>query len=100
MIDPVCLFHGKKASEHDCLFCCLCFESLTSEECAQDADGVKWDICVPCYVAEQTEGRVSAILDSEPSIGDCSACRAGQVSIVQGLCRECRAGGISSTGEA
>jgi hypothetical protein len=30
MIDPVCLFHGQKLSEHECLYCCLCFKVLTA----------------------------------------------------------------------
>lgn len=27
------------------LICCVCFEGLTSETCAVDAEGVKWDVC-------------------------------------------------------
>lgn len=27
------------------LMCCVCFEGLTEENCAQDTDGVKWDVC-------------------------------------------------------
>jgi hypothetical protein len=54
--DPVCLFHGKRWSEHEggrCLYCCLCFKTLTPDECAVDADGQKWDMCVPCFEAEE-----------------------------------------------
>ena len=42
-IDPVCLIHGKKMSEHFCLYCCLCFKSLTPEECNVREDGQKED---------------------------------------------------------
>jgi len=31
-LDPVCAFHGKRASEHFCLYCCLCFETLAPEQ--------------------------------------------------------------------
>lgn len=54
-IDPVCAFHGKRWSEHEggrCLYCCICFTSLTPDECATGSDGVKWDICVPCAELE------------------------------------------------
>ncbi len=52
-IDPVCLVHGLKYSEHQCLFCCLCFKSLVLEECALDAEGNKEDVCVPCSDEEK-----------------------------------------------
>lgn len=52
IIDPVCAFHRLRASEHRCLYCCLCFDTLTPEECWVDADGVKWDLCVACGDAE------------------------------------------------
>jgi hypothetical protein len=47
-IDPVCLFHGKRRSEHHCLYCAICFVTLTPEECWRDADGVGWDLCRRC----------------------------------------------------
>ena len=47
-IDPYCLIHGKKMSEHKCLYCCICFKELTIEECAIDKDGKKWDMCKEC----------------------------------------------------
>lgn len=53
MIDPVCLVHGKKMSEHDCLYCCLCFKSLTPEECNVLPDGNKEDVCVECANKER-----------------------------------------------
>jgi hypothetical protein len=47
--DPVCLFHGRRWSEHEdgrCLYCCICFNSnLTHETCATDSEGQKWDVC-------------------------------------------------------
>lgn len=54
-VDPVCAFHGLRESEHvggRCLFCCICFETLTPEGCWQDEHGQKWDMCVPCGVSE------------------------------------------------
>ena len=56
MTDPVCLFHGKRMSEHPggrCLYCCICFTTLTPDMCWTDKSGQKWDICVPCGVAEE-----------------------------------------------
>lgn len=47
-LDPVCLFHGKRMSEHDgglCLYCCICFTLLKPEDCAMDISGQKWDMC-------------------------------------------------------
>lgn len=52
-IDPTCLIHGKKMSEHDCLYCCLCFKSLTPEECHVLPDGQKEDVCIPCAAKEK-----------------------------------------------
>jgi hypothetical protein len=52
VIDPVCLFHGKRLSEHVCLYCCLCFMTLTPEQCYEDAERQKWDVCVPCALFE------------------------------------------------
>ena len=53
-IDPVCLAHGLRASEHEhgrCLYCCICFKQLTPMTCAVDEDGQKWDVCQgPCAV--------------------------------------------------
>lgn len=53
VIDPVCLIHGKRRSEHECLYCCLCFRSLTREECSYLPNGSQVDICVPCAEDEQ-----------------------------------------------
>lgn len=52
MIDPVCLFHGLKRSEHYCLYCCLCFKTLTVEECHIRDDGQREDVCNECAEAE------------------------------------------------
>lgn len=43
--DPVCAMHGKRRSEHVCLYCCICFTDLTPDECATDSEGQKWDAC-------------------------------------------------------
>lgn len=51
-IDPVCLFHGLRRSEHECLYCCLCFKTLTPAECSTNADGDKQDVCIPCAKLE------------------------------------------------
>lgn len=51
-MDPVCLIHGKRQGEHDCLYCCLCFKPLTPEECHSLPDGTKEDVCVPCAIEE------------------------------------------------
>lgn len=60
IIDPVCLLHGKKLSEHECLYCSLCFDDLTTEECWEDENGVKWDICFDC---KKHEDEMMAKLD-------------------------------------
>ena len=47
-IDPYCLHHGKRQSEHEdgrCIYCCICFSTLTPDQCAVDASGQKWDVC-------------------------------------------------------
>lgn len=58
-IDPYCLHHGKRRSEHEggrCLYCCICFKTLTPEECWADPDGQKWNMCEQCG---NTEGAPS-----------------------------------------
>lgn len=54
MIDSVCVFHGRKQSEHVCLYCCICFRDLTPDECSTDGDGVQWDVCNPCAELERS----------------------------------------------
>jgi hypothetical protein len=47
-IDPVCLHHGKRWSEHEsgrCLYCCICFTPLTPDQYAIDSNGQGWDVC-------------------------------------------------------
>jgi hypothetical protein len=51
-IDPVCAFHGKRASEHVCLYCCLCFETMTPEECWRDEAGQRWDVHPACHESD------------------------------------------------
>ncbi|MCR4340280.1 MAG: hypothetical protein NUW01_10395 [Gemmatimonadaceae bacterium] len=49
--NPVCAFHGMTAEEHEhgrCLYCCLCFETLTPDECWADESGDRWDMCRDC----------------------------------------------------
>lgn len=52
-IDPVWLVRGKRMSEHQCLYCCLCFVTLTVEECAINAQGIKEDVCQQCADMEK-----------------------------------------------
>lgn len=52
-VDPVCLVHGLRKSEHDCLYCCLCFVPLTPEQCHKLPDGTVEDVCWDCAEAEK-----------------------------------------------
>jgi len=56
-IDPVCLIHGKKKSEHECLYCCLCFKPLTIEECHITSDGQREDVCNECAENENAQNK-------------------------------------------
>ncbi|MCK9468407.1 MAG: hypothetical protein M0Q49_03225 [Porticoccaceae bacterium] len=71
-IDPTCLFHGKKLSEHQCLVCCLCYKDLTVEECHVLPDGTKEDVCNPCA---EHEARVVA--DKVSQEGRALICKCG-----------------------
>ena len=51
----MCVFHGKRRSEHVCLVCTLCFKDLTPEECSRLPNGDREDVCVPCAEAEQAQ---------------------------------------------
>lgn len=55
-LDPVCAFHGKRRSEHDCLYCCLCFRfDLPIEAFHALDDGTRVNVCEECHDAEQAE---------------------------------------------
>lgn len=56
-LDPTCLIHGLKMSKHQCLFCCLCFKTLTVDECHVLPDGTKEDVCNDCAQAEESHGK-------------------------------------------
>ena len=59
-IDPVCLIHGKKWSEHElgfCLYCCLCFKPLTLKECNLLPNGKREDVCKSCAKRESNARR-------------------------------------------
>lgn len=60
-IDPVCLFHGKRMSEHEggrCLYCSICFKPLKPEECATDSLEQRWDVCIgQCAIEAGIEER-------------------------------------------
>ena len=51
-IDPVCLIHQKRMSEHDCLYCCLCFKPLEVGECHLLPDGSRENVCEKCAARE------------------------------------------------
>ena len=58
IIDPACAFHGLRWSEHPegrCLYCCLCFRTLTAEECHLLPDGSREDVCDECAETERQE---------------------------------------------
>jgi hypothetical protein len=52
-VNAVCLIHGKKHSEHDCLYCGLCFKPLTVDECAYLPNGKREDVCIECAMDER-----------------------------------------------
>lgn len=55
-INPTCLIHGMKWSEHTsgrCLYCCRCFKPMEVEDCAINSDGEKEDVCRPCAKHEK-----------------------------------------------
>lgn len=56
MIDPVCVFHGLRASEHVCLVCCLCFQTISPGECNVTESGELEDVCVKCAELERLAG--------------------------------------------
>lgn len=59
MVDPVCAFHGKRASEHECLYCTLCFDStLTPITASVNLAGEKEDVCWPCASWEENEREI------------------------------------------
>lgn len=51
--DPVCVIHGLKYSEHQCIYCCLCFKSLVIEECNITETGGREDVCFECAKNEK-----------------------------------------------
>lgn len=53
ILDPVCVMHGKRMSEHLCLYCCICFEDLTLDTCYVNEAGEREDICVRCAETEK-----------------------------------------------
>lgn len=52
-IDPVCLIHGMKMSEHQCIYCCLCFKSMKLEECFITEHNRRTDVCKRCAEQER-----------------------------------------------
>ena len=35
------------------VMCCLCFDRFPQDALAVDSDGLKWDVCAPCYRDDQ-----------------------------------------------
>jgi hypothetical protein len=33
-------------------YCCLCFRPMNAEDCWQDKQGFRWDVCVACHELE------------------------------------------------
>ena len=58
MIDPMCLIHGKRMSEHVCLYCCMCFKPLKPDQCNVREDGLKEDVCIDCAKRERDNGEI------------------------------------------
>jgi hypothetical protein len=65
-IDPVCVIHGKKMSEHDCLYCCMCFVPMTPDQCNVRADGKKEDVCKKCAELEKEMAEFDLLLVAKP----------------------------------
>lgn len=65
LVDPVCLRHGLPLSQHSCLYCTLCFEDLTPEQCNVCADGTRENVCKACAEQEAAvmAGHPVAFLD-------------------------------------
>lgn len=61
MSDWTCLIHGLKMSEHVCLYCCLCFKSLTAEECHMLPNGKREDVCNDCAKEEEEMCRLKGL---------------------------------------
>lgn len=54
-MDPTCSLHGIPWSQHPegrCLYCCLCFKTLTYETCHLLPDGTREDVCDECAEKE------------------------------------------------
>ena len=54
--DPFCAHHGIRWSEHEsgrCLFCAICADPLTPQECSFLPDGSRENICIPCAMKER-----------------------------------------------
>ena len=66
VIDPVCLFHGKRKSEHECIVCCICYRTLTFEECHVMPDGEREDVCNECAAKEAA---VLAVKEANDGLG-------------------------------
>lgn len=67
-IDVTCLIHGKKMSEHTCLYCCLCFKTLTPDQCNTLDNGEKEDVCISCAKREKIAAEERALAINEKII--------------------------------
>ena len=52
-IDPVCSVHGLRLSEHQCIFCALCFKPLTIDQCHVNRKGIRRAVCNDCVEMEK-----------------------------------------------
>jgi len=59
-MSSVCLLHGKEISEHQCLYCCLCYRDLTEDECHVLDSGEREDVCNECASKELARMRAIA----------------------------------------
>ena len=68
IVDPFCIIHGKRMSEHHCLYCCLCFKPLTVEECHLLPSGKREDVCNDCAQKEQewNAGQFDKVVEEKP----------------------------------
>jgi hypothetical protein len=55
VITAFCLPHNLPSGQHECLFCCLCFDKLTIEQCSKDKYGNLQDVCLACQEEERIQ---------------------------------------------
>ncbi len=53
MTDITCSLHGRKLSEHNCFYCCICFKDLTIKTANKLPNGKVEDVCKDCAEKEK-----------------------------------------------